>query len=997
MKIFKYITAIFILLFILITSVFFIIKDHNRSINFFNPIFTQLFHYKTNYFISIADTKILWRTDKKTLEFNISEINFYDINKELLGNIPMLDLNINLFAPFKRSALIENIQVRYPSIYIKAGQINQSSDNNIDYKSFLKNIAILPKNIHFSKGSLFLTEQDKTHLLYIDNLILKNEDTKLYLSYSGTFDDHNTRINIFSKYEDNDYHIDANFSNLPIFSDITKAFEAVNMDYLKKELFITGKAGLLIRDNLSLKDLNIEIKDGFGRFINNNSDIKSLSVNAIKGKLNLIKDSKLLDTERILINFDNDASIVLDSDVMVIKDKNQIKFNVGVTNMPVDYIQFFWPKTAVADVRKWVVNNITKGLVDKADLSFTFIHDQADYNYVDDSFVSHIKVSNTNLNYEENFPAITNINAEINISDKLIVDIKQANLLDTVIQNGLVTITDLSLDDVILTIAANTEGQARDLLAFIPSETLEKLNQTMHLETLKGKALGEVKIDLPIAENINFADINFNIKMQLINASITQAFDKFNLTKGKLNIDFDGKELLITGTSMLNNYRHLKLETNINLTEEDNYNISLQTSLGEAEIKRLELDKMLIFERGFIPINVTINSQNNVQDIKIYADLNSAAFSLGYIGAKKQFESTGSLNSHLTINNNDLTVNSFNFKSQDGDINGSASFSLQPLMLKRLDVKKFSLWHNDFTASYQHNINNYNLSLTGNNLNLSNSNFQDLTKNNNTKKLGKLVTMNMKKIMMKNDQEFFNVVGKMDCNPYNCKFVRFDAMLDDNKFAKINLTRSGKQSKINLISDDASIFLRALDIYNNVKRGRLEINLISSDQFKEPYEGELNIKNFNVTKTSILSKILTLSSVIGITRILNNDINFSQLESKFSYQDNIIKVKESRAGGAELSLTIQGNIDLNKSRLDLAGVVIPELYGFNRIITKIPLFGKILGGTKGGFIAANYKLRGEFNNISTIVNPLSIFTFGVLKNIFEEGKAVEENQPIEKK
>ena len=91
--------------------------------------------------------------------------------------------------------------------------------------------------------------------------------------------------------------------------------------------------------------------------------------------------------------------------------------------------------------------------------------------------------------------------------------------------------------------------------------------------------------------------------------------------------------------------------------------------------------------------------------------------------------------------------------------------------------------------------------------------------------------------------------------------------------------------------------------------------------------------------------------------------------------------------GFSLGGTTKGNINLNNKIIDLEGVIVPA-YAINTLINKIPIVGQIITGIEGeGLIGVNYKAKGTIDDPNYSINPLSILTPGIIRNIFDTFKS----------
>jgi len=74
--------------------------------------------------------------------------------------------------------------------------------------------------------------------------------------------------------------------------------------------------------------------------------------------------------------------------------------------------------------------------------------------------------------------------------------------------------------------------------------------------------------------------------------------------------------------------------------------------------------------------------------------------------------------------------------------------------------------------------------------------------------------------------------------------------------------------------------------------------------------------------------------------------------------------------------------------MDFSGAVLP-LYKMGDFVGKIPVLGKIMVGEDGeGIVAMDYQLQGSFEQPNVTVQPGSILTPAVFRNILHTGEEV---------
>ncbi len=90
--------------------------------------------------------------------------------------------------------------------------------------------------------------------------------------------------------------------------------------------------------------------------------------------------------------------------------------------------------------------------------------------------------------------------------------------------------------------------------------------------------------------------------------------------------------------------------------------------------------------------------------------------------------------------------------------------------------------------------------------------------------------------------------------------------------------------------------------------------------------------------------------------------------------------------GPQLGATMRGSVDFKTQTVDLGGTYVPA-YGLNAgVLGAIPVFGKVLTGRQGeGLIGITFTVQGKLDDPAVLVNPMSVLTPGIFRQIFEGG------------
>jgi uncharacterized protein YhdP len=784
-----------------------------------------------------------------------------------------------------------------------------------------------------------------------------------------------------------------NFSEFPVTPFINLLYSKQITDN-RTSLFVTGSYNSILENN-AIKEGILEIENGKALLIN--AQNQELILDSVKAKAIIKNNGNELTVEKLALAKDK---TFLEMEGRFIKDQASkglidTELKVKLEAFPFNFIKDFWPSSLAPSAREWVTTRIKDGTVSKAIGKFVIKPKYIlEKRFPKDAITAQVELLNARLNYYDGFPLIENIKASAKFDSEKIYINANGKAKNSVISDAYIEVPFTENKDLIIT--GKAQGGAQDVIAFIPETKLKAIkDEGFQVDKITGNASTSVKINIPLKEYINFADLKFDIRSSMDNVRFPAILKDHSLSRGKFNVLFNGKSLNIEGHAKFDD----RIDTNISWTDNltDNAQadkLKISTILNQYNIANTSISEILNIRDGSIPLDIELVLNNKDGKGIIKSNLNNAELEFNQLGFTKGRGQKSDFSADFIINKDKrVSVKNFAFNFYPGYINGALEFDNNFPQVRNATPVNVNIDKNEFTINYNNLKNSYSLLVQGESLNLSKA---DLGKffNQKSNSLNKQITFNLKKLLMKNNETFSNAVGRIECNHGICSNVTFVARLKENNFIRLNWAPKGNKYELSMSSDNAAAFLSGMNIYNNIKKGHLTIIADSGNMLldkKIKLNGKMTLENFTATKNSILAKIVTLSSLTGIIKILSNEISFSKLKADFTYEDNIIKIKNAKTKGTEVGITAEGNINLNTSYINLQGAVIPSIYGLNPIITKIPFIGKMLGGGQDtGLIVANYTIKGQFNKVNTVVNPLSIFTFGFLRNFFPWGKKAQQ-------
>ncbi len=186
----------------------------------------------------------------------------------------------------------------------------------------------------------------------------------------------------------------------------------------------------------------------------------------------------------------------------------------------------------------------------------------------------------------------------------------------------------------------------------------------------------------------------------------------------------------------------------------------------------------------------------------------------------------------------------------------------------------------------------------------------------------------------------------------------------------LNRTNSG--TAITVRSNNAGAALRDAGLLDRADEGSLLLQLNTTPG---GFSGSARIQNIRVTRAPAIASLISAISVVGLLEQMDGKgLLFTDVHSDFHIKDGLLTVQKASAIGPSLGVSVDGFINTRKGALDMQGVLSP-FYLVNGL-------GAIFTRRGEGLIGFNFNLRGSAKSPSVSVNPLSVFTPGMFREIF---------------
>lgn len=202
----------------------------------------------------------------------------------------------------------------------------------------------------------------------------------------------------------------------------------------------------------------------------------------------------------------------------------------------------------------------------------------------------------------------------------------------------------------------------------------------------------------------------------------------------------------------------------------------------------------------------------------------------------------------------------------------------------------------------------------------------------------------------------------------------FTAQVNNGPDVRGTVAPGGNGTAVRLQSDTAGEVLAAAGFLENARGGALDLSLTPSGG-EGSYDGTLRINDVRVRDAPALAQLIDAISVVGLLQQLDGQgLSFGQVDAEFRIDPDRITVTQSSAVGPGLGISMDGVYTQATRQMNFQGVISP-LYLINGV-------GSVLTRRGEGVFGFNYTLRGPIGTPQVGVNPLSILTPGMFREIF---------------
>jgi len=672
-----------------------------------------------------------------------------------------------------------------------------------------------------------------------------------------------------------------------------------------------------------------------------------------------------------------------------------IKLDGQITGVlsPEDLLSL-WPQEFALGARKWIDRAILKADLKELRLALDAPQEalrtgQLNNDHLDLAF----KVANADVRYISTMTPLSQAQGHGHLrGNSFDITVDEGFVGNLVIDNGRVDIPRLNPKGGDLIVDINGHGAVADLLALIDQKPFEFVSRYgVKAEEFSGQGNVNLKITRPLLEYFDQNRIEYSVSGTLTDVTAPFAIGSHKVTHGNVTLSSDKIGLLVQGPMKIGPW-------NADLEWREIFDDGATPSMFKVSgiLGRDDLDGFGLGFRQYFTgdVPLTVDAQGRgiaITDARINADLNDAEIQVGSYWFKP-----GGVPGRLTGNlartaEGALSIEDISMDAPGmtlrGTLNLASNFRLINLDMTEAKIDNFI--DASFKANPDPGNERFSIFMTGNYLDVSPLIARSMKSQSSDVDVPILLTAALDRLVLKPDYEVKGANILFAHDGVGVSQARLKGQVDAGPFAlemTTNTQTTHRDVKVDI--PDASMAASAFLGLENIDGGQLRIEAkLPVTGVYGPLQGTAEIDEFQLVKAPALAQMLSMASLTGLGNVLGGEgIKFDRFEIPFSLENNHLQIRDARVSGPAIGLTGDGDMNFDSMMLDFDGVLVPA-YSANSVLGSIPLIGDLLVGKKGeGVFALSYTVKGSYDKMQVVVNPLSALTPGFLRGIFKPSR-----------
>ncbi len=961
--------------------------------------------------IRVGGTRLAWAGWQRTLDILVRDVRAIGENNRVIARVPEMSVTFSLRALIRgivaptsfdiiapRIGLIRNPNGQLALMVEEQGTVDAgvfagllgalgAENDPVRPISYLRRISILDARLSVDDRL-----NGKKWVVPELDLVLSRERGEIRATMFGAIDIEGTAVRFDGKaaWKPGDRTIDLSAGIEPVRLD-RLATLAPELSAL--EVPVSGRASILLDVNGTVHDGSFDLHGEAGRIVVPTLWKAGLPVSGIQISGRFNSDPGVIEFERFIADlggpkFDIKATLRRLGKGMTIKG------DLKLDRMALDDLPRYWPQGVAFKARRWVLGRMSRGIAEDTAMTVAFqIPDISKPAFALESLAGRMRLRDATIDYLTGLPKIEKLVGDATFQrGQFIATVLKAEVAGLRIENGTVRLTGLDGDDETAAIDAPVVGTLSKSLALIDHKPLG-FAKAFGIEPgkVKGRAKTRLKLRMPMRVDLKTSQIEISAAAQITGADLPSFAFGQPVQAGNFSLKVDTHKLDLEGSARISGVpAKLKWHENFDPGARIARQYEASVIVGEADFRRFGLPAISPYVQGPVSLDLAyLQPPKGSAEMVVKAGLKQSSLFLPGFDWRKPSGEDGLAWVSLTVApEGAVFVKDFDLRTLKLRARGSARFSAKG-GLQGLDLRTFEFGRTKMAASLAiDDRGTYDIVLKGDVFDAT-AFVEKLASDGETARLPPLrLTGNLGRVWFDSEIPVDEVRARLVHDGVEWIEADLAGTLGKDRSLVLKMSADGDRREARLTSDNAGAALRALDLIDTIRGGKLALSGTQRKGGQQkgsqagPWTGTLKISDFTLVDAPVMARVLTLASLTGITYALSGKgIGFSTLDVPFSYGDGVMTIKGARSLGSELGLTADGIVDTRKKTMGFNGMIIPA-YTLNSALGNIPLVGQIFSGTDGGGIfAATYKISGAIAKPDVSVNALAALAPGILRDI----------------
>ncbi len=640
-------------------------------------------------------------------------------------------------------------------------------------------------------------------------------------------------------------------------------------------------------------------------------------------------------------------------------------------------VKEFWPQRVAPKTRKWIFDNVKAGRL--SDVSFGVRFLQGRKPDVALSFDYHDAV----VRYLKEMPVVQDGSGRATIHNReFVIEVEEGWVEDAggkrIGGAGSVfrvpNIRQKPPDGMLSLVAEGDLDSVLEVLDHAPLQVMERAGRSTDIATARARVQADVS--LPLKKGLVYDEVDFDVRATASAVESSELVPGRTLQAEMLALKATPEALSINGAGALDGVPFgTTWEVSLGADRNGGSNARGNVVLSTETLKAFGVELPPGSLRGESSADYTLSfAPDETAALVLSSDLRGLGMRLPALGWNKAPSVPGGFDFAMSLGETP-DVTRFDFSAPglafSGDVDFASGGSVRQVRLSQLRVGQ---WLDATARITPRSGASPIVALEGGRLDL-----REVPRSSDQRQTGtgEVVSLNLDTVIVSDGiglrpfrGQVTPVMGGLNGD--------FEARVGGQTLVRGNLVPAFGRTALRVEADDAGGVLRNANIIQSGRGGDFYLTMTPvSGAPAGTYDGEFRIDKMRLRDAPILAGLLNAISVVGLLdQLASGGLAFDTIDGAFRVTPDRIILRRMAAVGPSLGISAEGVYDPAAKELDLQGVISP-IYFVNGI-------GALLTRRGEGLFGFSYRMTGSTRSPTVSVNPLSILTPGMFREIFRQ-------------